>query len=69
MTIGEEANFSTNSTGSSAWDSVVSVIPAQLASVVWSDRLGLNVDDPFLGQSTLTRVVSDVQLHTIESIE
>ena len=50
MTIGEKANFSTISTGSSAWDSVVSVIPAQLASVLWSDRLGLNVDDPFVGQ-------------------
>mgnify|MGYP001201755129 FL=1 len=69
MTIGEEANFSTNSSGSSAWDSVVSVITAQLASVVWSDRLGLNVDDPFVGQSTLTRVVSDVQLQPIESVE
>ena len=69
MTIGEEVNFFTNSTGSSACHSVVSVIPAQLASVVWSDRLGLNVDDPFVGQSTLTRVASDVQLLPIESVE
>ena len=69
MTIGGKANFPTISNGSSAWDSVVSVIPAQLVSVVWSDRLGLKVDDPLLGQSPLTRVVSDVQLHTIEPIE
>ena len=69
MTIGKKTNFCTNSTGSSAWDSVVSVIPAQLASVVWSDRLGLKVDHPFVGQSTLTHVVSDVQIHTIEPVE
>ena len=69
MTIGEKENFSTSSVGSAAWDSVLSVIPAQLASVIWSDRLGLNVDDPFVGQSTLTRVVSSVQLHPIEPVE
>lgn len=69
MTIGEDANFSTKSIGSSVWDSVLSVMPAQLASVVWSDRLGLRVDDPFVGQSTLTRVVSGVQLHPLEPVQ
>ena len=63
MTIGEDENFSTKIIGSSEWDSVLSVMPAQPASVVWLDRLGLNVDDQFLGQSMLRRVVSGVQLH------
>ena len=69
MTIGKQAHFSTNSIGSLAWDSVLSVTPAQLASVVWSVRLGLNVDDPFVRQSKLMRVVSCVQLHPIEPVE
>ncbi len=67
MTVGADADFSTNSIGSSVWDSVLSVLPAQLASVIWSNRLGLNIDDPFVGQSTLTRVVSGVRLHTLEA--
>ncbi len=69
MTIGEDETFATKSIGYSVWDSVLSVLPAQLASVVWSDRLGLRVDDPFVGQSTLTRVVSGVQLHPLEPVQ
>jgi tagatose-6-phosphate ketose/aldose isomerase len=33
--------------------------------VMWSDALGLNIDDPFVGQSTLSRVVSNVRLHPL----
>ena len=69
ITIGAEQDLSINSVGSAVWDSVLSVIPAQLASVIWSGKLGLNIDDPFVGQSTLTRVVSSVQLHPIEPAE
>ena len=69
ITIGAEQDLSINSVGFAVWDSVLSVIPAQLASVIWSGKLGLNVDDPFVGQSTLTRVVSSVQLHPIEPAE
>jgi tagatose-6-phosphate ketose/aldose isomerase len=67
MTIGAEADLSTNSIGYSAWDTVLSVLPAQLASVIWSSQLGLNIDDPFMGQSTLTRVVSGVRLHPVQA--
>jgi tagatose-6-phosphate ketose/aldose isomerase len=63
MTIGADADLSTKSIGSSAWDTVLSILPAQLASVIWSNQLGLNIDNPFAGQSTLTRVVSGVRLH------
>ena len=65
MTIGEDENFSTKIIGFSGRDSVLSVMPAQPASVVWLDRLSLNVDDQFLGQSMLRRVVSGVQLHSM----
>jgi tagatose-6-phosphate ketose/aldose isomerase len=67
MTIGPEAELSTKSISSSAWDTVLSILPAQLASVIWSNQLGLNIDDPFMGQSTLTRVVSGVRLHPVKA--
>ena len=46
-----------------AWAAPVAVIFAQVAGVVWADALGMNVDDPFAGQGTLTRVVSGVTLY------
>ena len=69
MTIGPEAELSTKSISSSAWDTVLSILPAQLASVIWSNQLGLNIDDPFVGQSTLTRVVSGVRLHSVKAVK
>ena len=69
MSIGEEANFSTNTIISSASDSVLSLIPAQCASVVCSDRLGLKVNNPFVDQSTLRSVVSSIKLYPIEPVE
>ena len=47
------------------WGAPLAVAQAQVLAVAWSDRLGLNVDDPFAGQGTLTRVVSDVRLHPL----
>lgn len=47
------------------WGLPLSVALAQVMAVTWSARLGLNVDDPFVGQGTLTRVVSGVRLHGI----
>ena len=46
-------------------DIVVPVILAQVLAVVWSDSLGLAVDDPFAGQGTLSRVVSGVTLYPV----
>lgn len=42
---------------------LLQVLPAQIAAVLWSDRLGLAVDDPFEAAGTLSRVVSHVTLH------
>ncbi len=43
----------------------LAVLPAQVQGAVWADALRLNVDDPFAGQGTLTRVVDGVRLHKV----
>lgn len=43
--------------------SVLNVLAAQILATVWSHKLGLNVDNPFEGRGTLTRVVSGVKLY------
>jgi tagatose-6-phosphate ketose/aldose isomerase len=48
-----------------AWDVVMPVVLAQVLAVVWSEALGLPVDDPFAGQGTLSRVVSGVTLYPV----
>lgn len=47
------------------WSAPLYVALAQVLAVTWSAALGLNVDDPFAGQGTLTRVVSGVRLHPV----
>jgi tagatose-6-phosphate ketose/aldose isomerase len=42
------------------------VAQAQVAAVVFAAKLGLNIDDPFAGLGTLTRVVAHVPLHPIK---
>ncbi|WP_088016441.1 MULTISPECIES: ROK family protein [unclassified Shinella] len=50
--------------GNDAWGSVLHVIVAQMLAVIWSDRLGFAVDDPFAGRN-LTRVVAGVTLYDL----
>lgn len=47
------------------WNLVLPVVLAQMLAVVWSDGLGLSVDDPFAGMGTLSRVVSGVKLYPV----
>ena len=47
------------------WGAPLAVAYAQVLAVIWSHRLGLNVDDPFSGQGTLSRVVSGVRLYPV----
>ncbi len=49
------------------WAAPLCVASAQVRGVVWFHNLGLNVDDPFSGQSTLSRVVSGVKLYPVVS--
>lgn len=50
---------------SDVWAAPLYIALAQILAVVWSEKLGLNVDDPFVGRGTLTRVVSGVRLHEV----
>lgn len=52
-------------TPSDLWLAPLCVVLAQVLGVVWSDRMGLNVDDPFAGKGTLSRVVSGVKLYPV----
>ncbi len=47
------------------WAAPIAIGFAQVAGVIWADGLGLNVDDPFSGQGTLSRVVSGVTLYEV----
>lgn len=47
------------------WGAPVAVTFAQIAGVIWSHHMGLNVDDPFIGRGTLSRVVAGVKLYTV----
>ena len=49
------------------WAAPLCVAAAQVTGVIWADQLGLNVDDPFTGQGTLSRVVSGVKLYPVAS--
>lgn len=50
-----------------AWAAPLCVAAAQVRGVAWANSLGLNVDDPFSGQATLSRVVSGVKLYPVAS--
>lgn len=50
------------------WSGVLHVLAAQVYGAVLSERLGLNVDNPFEGRGTLTRVVSGFKLYPARKI-
>lgn len=65
--LGDAANgadIEVPAVGNDAWGSVLHVIIAQILAVIWSERLGFAVDDPFAGRN-LTRVVADVRLYDL----
>ncbi len=47
------------------WAAPLCVAASQVTGVIWSDALGLNVDNPFVGQGTLSRVVDGVKLYQV----
>ena len=51
--------------GNDAWTSVLHVLAAQIRAIGWSDRLAIDVDNPFAG-GTLTRVVAGVTLYRLD---
>ena len=65
VTIGPGGGIEIPSVVQMPWSTPLYVASAQVAGVLWSDALGLNVDDPFAGQGTLSRVVSGVTLYPV----
>lgn len=54
--------------GNDGWSTVLYVLFAQYMAVHWSQRLGLNVDNPF-SNGNLTRVVSGVTLYPVQALQ
>ena len=67
VTIGPDAEIALPHPDGPAFAAPNAVLFAQLAAVTWAAAMGINVDDPFAGQGTLTRVVSGVRLYEVAS--
>ncbi|MEE9386983.1 MAG: SIS domain-containing protein [Paracoccaceae bacterium] len=63
-TLGVDADISIPAQSNDALTAVLYVLISQILATTWSHNMGLNVDDPFKGRGTLTRVVSGVKLYT-----
>jgi len=64
-TVGPGGDIALDMPFGAAWAVPVCLAVAQVSAVTWAHGLGLNVDDPFAGQSTLSRVVSGVTLYPV----
>ncbi|WP_370227672.1 SIS domain-containing protein [Cognatishimia sp.] len=65
ITIGPDADIDLPHPDGAVWAAPNAVLYAQLAGVTWAEKMGYNVDNPFEGQGTLTRVVSGVKLYSV----
>lgn len=63
--IGPEGDIAIDMPFGTAWAAPLCIASSQIDGVTWAADLGLNVDDPFTGQGTLSRVVSGVKLHGV----
>ncbi len=66
-TIGPGGDIAVPMPFGTAWAAPLCVAVAQIRGATWAHDLGLDVDDPFKGRSTLSRVVSGVQLYPVAS--
>lgn len=67
VSVGAGQDIDLPVTYSAAWAAPLFVAVAQVDAVLWSSQLGLNVDDPFIGQGTLSRVVAGVKLYEVQA--
>jgi len=65
QTIGRGGDIDLQMPFGPGWATPLCVAAAQVRGVMWAQDLGLNVDDPFAGQGTLSRVVSGVKLYPV----
>ena len=64
-TIGAGQDIAFDMPDGPVWAAPLAIAVAQVLGARWSADMGLNVDDPFAGRGTLTRVVSGVQLYPV----
>lgn len=67
VTVGTGGDIAVDMSCGDTWGAALAIAFSQVAGVVWSAELGLNVDDPFAGRGTLSRVVAGVQLYPVTS--
>lgn len=67
QTIGPGGDIEIPMPYGAVWAAPVCVVAAQLAGVIWAHESGGNVDDPFAGLGTLSRVVADVKLYPVSA--
>ncbi|MDZ4095423.1 MAG: SIS domain-containing protein [Paracoccaceae bacterium] len=60
-----QVNLHVPMVGNDAWTAVLYVVAAQIQAIVWSESLGLNIDNPFSG-GTVRRVVEGVTLYPLD---
>lgn len=63
--IGPEGDIAVDMPFGTAWAAPLCIASSQIDGVKWAADLNLNVDNPFTGQGTLSRVVSGVKLHGV----
>lgn len=67
ISLGQNGMLAQDLTGQDVWNAPIYVAFAQLQGVLWSHALGLNVDNPFDGKGTLSRVVDGVKLYEVRA--
>ena len=65
ITIGAGCDIGIDMPYGDTWGAPLAISFAQIAAVVWSAQMGLDVDDPFVGRGTLSRVVAGVRLYPV----
>lgn len=64
LTLGDEdCNIDLRCVGDARWEAPLYVLAAQVWAVRWAETLGLNIDNPFVDQGNLSRVVTGVKLY------
>ena len=63
--IGPAGDIAIDMPFGTAWAAPLCIASSQIDGVKWAADLYLNVDNPFTGQGTLSRVVSGVKLHGV----
>ncbi len=65
QTIGQGCDVDIATPLGDTWGAAAAIIPAQIAAARWAQDLGYNVDNPFIGMGTLSRVVAGVTLYPV----